>query len=249
MPKLGVIGGLGPMATALFLKMVIEMTDAAVDQEHIEMMIHSCPQIPDRTAFILGYSQEDPLPEMIRIGKNLADQGADLIAIPCITANYFYESLAGGINTRIINIIEEIHLYLAERKISCAGLMATTGTVESCLFQKVFETGDCRLVVPSKERQQDVMDVIYQDVKANRPVRMERFLAVAEELRESGAQVIILGCTELSVVRENYQIGGGFLDAMQLMAKCAVEACGKLRQEYRELITKQAPEEEVRRLV
>lgn len=237
MPKLGVIGGLGPMATALFMKMVIEMTDAEADQDHIEMIIYNCPRIPDRTKFILGLSREDPSPEMIRIGRSLAAQGADLIAIPCITANYFYKRLTEGIDARIINIIEEIHRYLAERGISRAGLMATTGTVESRLFQKVFEAGDCRLLVPSRERQQDVMDVIYQDVKANRPVNMERFWAASEELREAGAEVIILGCTELSVVRENYPIGAGFLDAMQLMARCAVETCGKLRQEYRELIT------------
>lgn len=238
MSKLGVIGGLGPMATALFMKMVIEMTDAAVDQEHIEMIIYNCPRIPDRTKFILGLSREDPSPEMIRIGKSLEAQGADLIAIPCITANYFYGRLTSEIHTKIINIIEEICFYLTRRKVSCAGLMATTGTIESRLFQEVFEANGCRLVVPSKERQQDVMYVIYQDVKANRPVDMERFFSASRELREAGAEVIILGCTELSVVRENYQIGAGFLDAMQLMAKCAVETCGRLREEYRELITK-----------
>lgn len=237
MRKLGVIGGLGPMATALFMKMVIEMTDAAVDQEHIEMIIYNCPRIPDRTSFILGLSARDPAPEMIEIGERLAAQGAEMIAIPCITANYFYERLSREIHAKIINIIEESHAYLIERNIRCAGLMATSGTIESRLFQKIFEEHNCKLVIPSEERQQDVMHVIYQNVKANRPVEMGRFLAVSEELREAGAEVIILGCTELSVVRENYQIGAGFLDAMQLMAKCAVESCGQLKEEYRELIT------------
>lgn len=237
MRKLGVIGGLGPMATALFMKMVVEMTDAAVDQDHIEMIIYSCPQIPDRTSFILGLSGQDPAPGMIEIGERLAAQGAELIAIPCITANYFYERLSSRIHAGIIDIIDEIYRYLAERDIRCAGLMATSGTVESRLFQRVFEGHDCKLVLPSPERQQDVMHVIYQNVKANRPVEMGRFLAASEELREAGAEVVILGCTELSVVRENCQVGPGFLDAMQLMARCAVEGCGRLKEEYRELIT------------
>lgn len=237
MQKLGVIGGLGPMATALFMKMVIEMTDAAVDQEHIEMIIYNCPQIPDRTRFILGQSSCDPAPEMIEIGKKLAEQGAELIAIPCITANYFYERLSSEIHAKIIDIIDEIHAYLIKRNIRCAGLMATSGTIESRLFQRIFEGHDCKLVIPSGERQRDVMHVIYENVKANRPVEMERFREVSKELREAGAEVIILGCTELSVVRENYPIGAGFLDAMQLMAKCAVESCGQLKEEYRELIT------------
>lgn len=237
MRKLGVIGGLGPMATAIFMKMVVEMTDAAVDQDHIEMIIYNCPRIPDRTNFILGLSGRDPAPEMIEIGEKLAAQGAELIAIPCITANYFYERLSCGIRAQIIDIIDEIYAYLVKRNIRCAGLMATSGTIESRLFQRVFEDNGCRLVIPSGERQQDVMHVIYQNVKANRPVEMERFLAVSQELREAGAEVVILGCTELSVVRESCQIGAGFLDAMQLMAKCAVESCGRLREEYRELIT------------
>ena len=225
------------MATALFMKMVIEMTDAAVDQEHIEMIIYNCPQIPDRTRFILGQSSCDPAPEMIEIGKKLAEQGAELIAIPCITANYFYERLSSEIHAKIIDIIDEIHAYLIKRNIRCAGLMATSGTIESRLFQRIFEGHDCKLVIPSGERQRDVMHVIYENVKANRPVEMERFREVSKELREAGAEVIILGCTELSVVRENYPIGAGFLDAMQLMAKCAVESCGQLKEEYRELIT------------
>ncbi len=240
MRKLGVIGGLGPMATALFMKMVIEMTDAAVDQEHIEMIIYNCPQIPDRTGFILGQSSRDPAPEMIEIGKKLAEQGAEMIAIPCITANYFYERLSREIHAKIIDIIDEIYEYLVKRNIRCAGLMATSGTIESRLFERIFEGHGCKLVIPSGERQRDVMHVIYQNVKANRPVEMERFRAVSKELWEAGAEVIILGCTELSVVRENYRIGGGFLDAMQLMAKCAVESCGRLKEEYRELITSES---------
>lgn len=237
MRKLGVIGGLGPMATALFMKMVIEMTDAVTDQEHIEMIIYNCPQIPDRTRFILGQSSQDPAPEMIGIGKKLAEQGAEVIAIPCITANYFYERLSREIQAEIIDIIHEICEYLVRRNIRCAGLMATSGTLESRLFQRVFEKSGCSLTVPSAERQQDVMHIIYENVKANRPVEMERFRAASEELQKAGAEVIILGCTELSVVRENYGIGAGYLDAMQLMAKCAVEGCGRLKAEYRELIT------------
>lgn len=237
MQKLGVIGGLGPMATALFMKMVIEMTDAEVDQEHIEMIIYNCPQIPDRTNYILGISDEDPTPDMIKIGKKLAEQEAGLIAIPCITANFFYRKLSEEIPSQIIDVIGELCKYLLERNIHRAGLMATSGTVKSGFFQKVFEEHGCTLVLPSEEKQQDVMHIIYKNVKANKPVEMDRFASVSEELRDNGAEVVILGCTELSVIRENYQIGAGYLDAMQLMAKCAVEACGKLREEYRELIT------------
>lgn len=237
MKKLGVIGGLGPMATALFMKMIIEMTDAGNDQEHIEMIVYNCPQIPDRTNYILGKSAENPLPKLIELGKKLEEEGVRLIAVPCITANFFYAELSAIIKTSIIDIITEVCSYLTERGVRCAGLMATSGTIAGGLFQKTFEASGCTLILPEEADQEDVMHVIYENVKVNRPVELKRFHRVAEHLKSAGAEVILLGCTELSVVGESCRIGEGYLDVMRLMAKCAVEQCGKLKREYVEIIT------------
>ena len=89
MKILGVIGGLGPMATAYFVQLVTQMTDAVTDQEHIEMIIHSKPSIPDRTKYILGLSKDNPLPLLLSVEDSLIEQGANIIAIPCITAHFF----------------------------------------------------------------------------------------------------------------------------------------------------------------
>ena len=89
MKKAGIIGGLGPKAMVYFLQLITEMTDAKTDQEHMELLIHSMPQTPDRTKFILGKSSENPLPFMMESGKELVSRGAEFIAIPCITAHYF----------------------------------------------------------------------------------------------------------------------------------------------------------------
>ena len=238
MKKLGVIGGLGPMATAFFMQMVIEMTDADKDQDHIEMLIHSCPSIPDRTSYILGKSTEDPGRPMVAIGKRLAESGADVIAIPCITANYFFRELSEEIPVPIINIIEETAGYLTERNINKVGLMATDGTVQSGLFQEAFQMAGIDVILPGEEGQRDVMHLIYQNVKASSPVEMGRFERVSGELKEKGAKVILLGCTELSMIRRDEEIGPGYLDAMQILAKQSVELCGVLKEEYRQLITK-----------
>ncbi len=200
-------------------------------------MIQQGEQTADRTSFILGKSDISPLPDMIEIGKRLDEQNVGLIAIPCITANYFYKELSSKINARIIDTVGEICTYLTKRGFSRIGLMATSGTIESRLFQRACEQYGLELIIPSPQKQQDVMSVIYDDVKAGNPVRLNLFYGVANELRAAGAQVIVLGCTELSVVCESYDIGKGYLDAMRLMAKCAVEGCGKLRGEYRELVT------------
>lgn len=238
MKKLGVIGGLGPMATAFFMQMVIEMTDATVDQEHIEMLIHSCPGIPDRTKYILGQSLESPVGQMASIGKNLVANGAQVIAIPCITANYFYKELSESIPARLINPIEETAKYLKDEEINTVGLMATDGTVESKLFNYELESKGINLILPGDKSQSYVMDIIYRNIKAGTPVDMDKFSYVSEELREKGSKVILLGCTELSMVRRDEEVGSGYLDVMELLAKTSVEACGKLKNQYISLITK-----------
>ena len=225
------------MATAFFMQMVIEMTKAETDQEHIEMLIHNCPSIPDRTSYILGRSERNPEPYMAAIGRKLAESGAEVIAIPCITANYFYRELSEEIPVPILNIIEETSGYLAAQGVERVGLMATDGTVRSGLFQQSLKEAGIAVALPGEDGQGDVMHLIYEDVKATRPAEMDRFLKVERELKEKGAQVIILGCTELSMIRRDESIGAGYLDAMQVLAKCAVEQCGTLKEEYRQLIT------------
>lgn len=237
MKKLGVIGGLGPMATAYFYQMIVKMTDAATDQEHIETIIYSRPATPDRTKYILGKSDEDPMPLLLEAGRKLKRQGADVIAIPCITAHYFQGQLEKTLGTRVIHAIEEVGKYLKERGIRAVGIMATDGTVESRLFQTVLEKYCISCVTPEKAGQEKVMHIIYDNVKAGKPVEMELFHSVSHELFEKGAQVILLGCTELSLIKKDYEIGKGFLDVMEVLARQAVISCGKLKEEYNELIT------------
>lgn len=236
MKKLGIIGGLGPMATAYFLQLATQMNDAETDQGHIEILLHSKPQIPDRTRYILGQSTENPMPQMIQVGKELAAQGAELIAIPCITAQYFQKELAKSIGIPIINAIEETSFYLENAGISKVGIMATDGTIESGLFQKCLGKKNICFTFPSHEKQRQVMHIIYGNIKAGKPVDMFLFRDVAMQLFGSGAQVVLLACTELSLVKRDYPLGAGFLDVMEILARRAVLTCGHLKEEYQYLI-------------
>lgn len=236
---LGVIGGLGPIATAHFMELVIRMTDAETDQEHLDMIVYSFPSIPDRTGYILDNTQPSPLPPMTAIGETLARQGADHIAIPCLTAHYFYNELTAGIPAPIINGIGETVRHLKENGITRVGIMATDGTIRTGLFRRELERQGMEPLVPSPERQADVMHLIYRNIKANRPAEMDRFHAVRRELQDMGAQAIILGCTELSLIKRDENIGPGFIDAMEVLAQQSVLRCGgALKPEYECLITK-----------
>lgn len=209
-----------------------------MDQEHIEMLIYSKPSIPDRTEFILGKSKANPVYPMIEAGRKLVEMGAEHIVIPCVTAHYFHEILSEGIKIPILHAIRETARYLQEQGIRCVGIMATEGTIHSRLFQT--ELAECGIsyVVPDQENQTAVTDLIYKNVKANKPVEYEKFHRVSSHLKQNGAQAIILGCTELSLIKRDYVIGPGYIDAMEVMAMRSIVLSGaKLKEEYRTLIT------------
>ena len=234
---LGVIGGLGPIATARFMELVIAMTDAKTDQENVDMIVYNFPSIPDRTGYILGSNLKSPLPGMLSVGRALARQGAAYVAIPCVTAHYFYRELEHGIPVPVLNGVAETVRQLKERGIRKAGIMATDGTIRSRLLARELDFAGIIPVVPSPERQKDVMHLVYENVKAGKPVEMERFRRAQQELLDCGAEVIILGCTELSIIKRDEAIGPGFIDIMEVLAQQSVLLCGKkLRPEYRCLL-------------
>jgi aspartate racemase len=237
--RLGVIGGLGPIATAYFMELIINMTDAHCDQEHLDMIIYNYPSIPDRTNYILGESIDNPVVPMIKIGKQLELQEVDNIAIPCITAHYFYEPLSENIKVPIVNILKETALYLKGKGVRKAGIAATDGTISSNLFQKELKALGISYVLPSHKKQGYLMDLIYKDIKAGLPPELDKFQSVSKELWENGAEIIVLACTELSLIKRDYKIGAGYIDAMEVLARASIISCqGLLKKEYDDLITK-----------
>lgn len=235
---LGVIGGLGPLATARFLELTVEMTNAASEQDNLDMIIYNFPSIPDRTGYILGSNLRSPLPGLLSAARALERDGAAYIAIPCVTAHYFADTLQSAVPVPIISILDETVRHLQENRIRSAGIMATDGTVFSGIFTKALKDAGIAPIHPSKQRQADVMHLIYENIKAGKPAELDRFRAVQAELTEKGAEVIILGCTELSVIKRDYPIGPGFLDTMEVLAQQAVLRCEKpLKQSFRRLIS------------
>lgn len=241
MKKLGIIGGLGPIASAYFYELIIKMTDARTDQEHLELILYSIPSTPDRTSFLLGKSNESPVQPMAAAGKQLYKMGVECIAIPCITAHAFHKELAEAIPVPVIHIIKETGQHLHEYGITQVGIMATDGTVQSGLFQNELKKLGIHCIFPDAKNQSYVMDLIYQDIKADKPINMEKFQSVERMLRKAGAEIIILGCTELSLIKREYPLKKGFLDAMEVLARRAVLSCeAPLKGEYTCLIEKKA---------
>ena len=138
----------------------------------------------------------------------------------------------------MVNGIAETIALLKAQGIQKVGIMATDGTIQTGLLSRELESAGMEAIVPSVQGQQDVMHLIYKNVKAGKKAEMDRFCNVRQELKDKGAQVILLGCTELSLIKRDEEIGPGFLDIMEVLAQQSVLRCGKvLRAEYENLIT------------
>ncbi len=232
-PILGVIGGLGPLATARFLERVTQMTDAEQDQEHVDMIIRNFPSVPDRTAYILGDSGISPLPGLIRSAEALARERVTCIAMPCITAHYFHRELHAAVSVPILDAVSDTVSLLQRAGISRAGILATDGTIRSGLLTRDLENGRITPILPSQARQADLMHLIYANIKAGFPADTARFQAVCRELMDCGSDVLILGCTELSLIRRECRPEGPYLDMLDVLARESVLRCGKkLKPQY-----------------
>lgn len=235
--KLGIIGGLGPLATAYFFELLIRMSDVDNDQDHLEIVIHNCPSIPDRTQYILHQSDDNPVLPMIEVGKGLINQGCNIISIPCITAHYFHKELSSSLDRPIVHLIEEVAAYLKRNGYNKVGIMATDGTIKSGLFLKELLECGIETIVPEPSFQKEVMHIIYENVKKGRNIDMNCFERVSSHLKQKGAEIIVLGCTELSIVKKNVRLDSTYLDALELLSAVSLKKCGmKLKEEYRYLI-------------
>lgn len=223
---IGIIGGMGPLATSDLFRKIVEVTDAKSDQEHVRVCIDNNTEIPDRTAAILSGGR-DPVPEMAKSAVRLEGMGADVLIMPCNTAHYFYDRITPFVDTPFLNMIEETAKEARRKGIKRAGLLATDGTCRSGVYKTVFDAMGIGMCMPSPNRQKAVMDVIYKGVKAgNLSIDLTGFYEAIEELFADGVQTLVLGCTELPVAFELFRVNRPNIDPTLVLAKAAVRFVG-----------------------
>jgi aspartate racemase len=217
---IGIIGGMGPMATAdLFIK-IINSTKADTDQEHIHVLIDNNTDIPDRTAHIL-IGSDAPLEPMAESAARLEAQGADLLIMPCNSAHHYYGGLCRRTDLPVLNMAELTAKTCLEKGIRCAALLATEGCIRSCIYDPYFDALGIRLLKPSEEGIRALMHLIYDEVKAGKPAHPEKLYPEMERLKGEGAEVFLLACTELPLAF-NESTPFACLDPTLILAHAAV---------------------------
>lgn len=223
---IGIIGGMGPMATCDLMKKIIDNTVAEKDQEHIRLFVDSNTNIPDRTAAILGKGA-DPRPAMIESAVKLQAMGADLLIVPCNTAHYFRDDVQSAVDVPILNMQLETARALHRQGITAAAVLATDGTVQSGLYDRALKAAGITPVYPDAREQKLIMSLIYDYVKAGKEfTELDKIHAMVQHLQAQGAQGLILGCTELPIAFEPWQLPVPTFDPTLILAKAAIREAG-----------------------
>lgn len=218
---IGIIGGMGPEATANLYYNLIKKTKIKKDQDHFRVIIDSNSKIPDRTEAIL-FNGESPVTEMVSAAKNLEKANVDVACITCITAHYFIDEIQKEVDYKILNAIDELNNYIKNehKGIKKIGILSTSGTVKTEIFNKYLQGYD--IIYPDKKIQENnVMEAIYgvegikNGINDNR--NKELLLSAGESLIDRGAEVLIAGCTEIGLAICDSDFNVPLLDPMDVI--------------------------------
>lgn len=221
--SIGIIGGLGPLATVKFLEILNENIDKNSNKE-FEIVVINDPTTPDRTEYILDNTKPNPLDNILKMVKKLDKNNVDVIVMPCNTASYFYKEINNATQTHFINIVYETVKFIEKMNIKKIGLLATEGTIKSGVYKELLDKFNIECLVPNENDQKIINEIIYGCVKQNKKANMEEFYKVSNNLQNEGAEIIILGCTELSALKKIENIDSLiFIDAMDILAKSTLE--------------------------
>lgn len=224
---IGLLGGLGPKATAYLLELIIKRTEASCDQEHADLFIINRASTPDRTAHILDPTKPSPLPQILEDLTCLEKNGVKAVAIACNTSHYFSEEIRDHLHIPFIDMIEETVKKVKKEGRKKIGIMATSGTIAAQIFQKALKAKSIPFVIPSEEFQKKIMHIIYNNVKANRPVEWEMFEEIISMFQQLDCDAVILGCTELSIIKFDHGLDDFYIDSSEALADAIIEYSGK----------------------
>ena len=217
---------MGPEATAQLYRRIISLTPAERDQDHIPTLIYSLPQVPERTTCIRN-NDLSIIPWIVEGVTRLENSGASFIAIPCNTVHYYFETMQEAVRIPIIHMIRETVSEIKTthpdaRKI---GLLATAGTIESGLYEEELTKNGLKVIIPDERIvKEKVMKAVF-GIKAGADQKIHRDLLAdaGQHLLDRGADLIVLGCTEIPLAYDTERVDVPIVDATRVLAERSVK--------------------------
>jgi aspartate racemase len=215
----GIIGGMGPEATLDLMRRVLAKTPAQDDQDHIHMIVESNPKIPSRIAHLIEGTGDDPTPELIRIAVNLQRAGAQALAIPCNTAHAYAHSIRRAVSIPLLDMVQlTVDQIASSRRVARVGLLASSAVLATELYAKAFADHGIAMVHPA--RQDEVMSLIKAVKRGETGLETQAALARTAHDLANHADVLLIGCSELSVIAAG--ITAPFVDSLDVQAQAIV---------------------------
>ncbi|WP_372713027.1 aspartate/glutamate racemase family protein [Ilyobacter sp.] len=228
MKTVGILGGMGPLATSDLFNKIVTLTDAKNDNDHIHIILNNYPIIPDRTKYILG-DGENPIKYMIEAALKLEVMGANVVIMPCNTAHYFYDEITEYLTIPFINMIEETakEIKKVNPESKKVWLLSTQGTYKTKIYDNIFKNYDIEISRPGKAVEDVITDIIYSIKKGDTALKNIDKNLLTSYLNSIEGESIILGCTELPVAFNILGIAKGCIDPTKILAKSAIHFAGK----------------------
>lgn len=223
---IGIIGGMGPLATVDLFSKIVHFTQAEQDADHLHILIDNDPSIPSRMDAILR-GRPNPGPAMCAAAKRLEAAGSDFLIIGCNTAHYYYPAVCAAVNIPVLNLLDLTADAARQKGLQKVGLLATDAILKLRLYEDALVSRGVEVVKPDPAGQKEVMRIIFDGVKAGKPSfdtsGLKRVLA---SFAAAGAGTAILGCTELPLAFQLYGMAYPHLDPTALLAREAVRQAG-----------------------
>ena len=226
-PLVGILGGMGPAATADFYSKLIAATPASSDQEHLRVMIWADPTIPDRSRAIVA-GGEDPTPKLAEGVRKLKEAGAAFFVAACNGSHAFLPRVLQEVDLECLSMIEVTAEHISAQNVPTAGVLASDATITAELYQQSLRAQGVEPILPDPEDQRVVMDTIYA-VKAGGPgpqLRAELH-QVVEHLIAKGADVIVAGCTEVPLVLTSDELSRPLIDPATVLVDRVIEEAAR----------------------
>ena len=221
----GIIGGMGPKATVDLMARIIKVTPADDDVDHIRIVVDNNPKVPSRIKALIDGNGESPIPCLQDMARRLESWGVDFLAMPCNTAHHYHLDIQKAVTITVLNMIELAVEAVIEQypNLKRAGLLASTAVIRLKLFERPFAAKNVVVQTPADRYQMGIMHAI-KKIKANNcgSEVVDAIQLAADDLVDKGAEVLLVACTEISIISNQISSTVRIFDSAQILAESIV---------------------------
>ncbi|GAB4286258.1 MAG: amino acid racemase [Roseovarius sp.] len=221
MRRVGILGGMGPEATILLMRRLLEITEARDDADHVPLVVHQNPQVPSRIAALIEGTGPDPAPVLAQMARDLAAAGAQALAMPCNTAHHYAPAIRAATELPFLDMLAETATALRAAGARRIGMLASPATRLTGVFEPHFAAAG---LTPLWLADDAPLLAVIRAIKAGAPAAqtVPAFRGAAAELAAAGADRLLIACTELSLLAGELPADPPHTDSLDCLAHAII---------------------------